>query len=79
MSQNSELYLEGRVERSTLGLGAWTLVTTAGQTYEIYQQNVPEDLLKDQQQVKVTGKVHQDVMTIAMVGPVLEVFHFETV
>ncbi|MEO0532703.1 MAG: hypothetical protein AAF215_02405 [Cyanobacteria bacterium P01_A01_bin.123] len=79
MSQNHEMTVEGSVERSTMGLGAWALVTPEGQTYEIYQQNAPEGLLKANQRVKATGQVRQDVMTIAMIGPIFEVFDFELV
>lgn len=79
MSTSSGLTLEGRVELSTMGLGAWALVTADGQTYEIYQQTAPEGLLKHEQLIKATGQVRQDVMTMAMIGPVFEVFDFEPV
>ncbi|HIK40379.1 hypothetical protein HPC62_17310 [Thermoleptolyngbya sichuanensis A183] len=69
------LTLEGTVEKSTLGMGAWALKTEQG-TYEI-MKNAPEGLLKAGQQVRVTGKVRDDVMSIAMIGPVLEVSGFE--
>ncbi|WP_448603657.1 hypothetical protein [Thermoleptolyngbya sp.] len=69
------LTLEGIVEKSTLGTGAWALKTEQG-TYEI-MKNAPEGLLKAGQQVRVMGKVREDVMSIAMIGPVLEVSEFE--
>lgn len=70
------LHLEGTVKKTLMGMGAWTLVTHDGQTYEIHK-GAPDGLLSEGQKVRVTGTVRQDVMTIAMVGPVLEVQSFE--
>ncbi|GAB4151150.1 MAG: hypothetical protein Fur0046_30420 [Cyanobacteria bacterium J069] len=69
------LTLEGTVQKSAVGLGAWALKTEQG-TYEI-SKAAPEGLLKAGQQVRVKGKVREDVMSIAMIGPVLEVSEFE--
>lgn len=69
--------VEGTVQRSGMGAGAWALVTQEGTNYEIY--NAPKDLLKPGLQVRVKGQVREDVMTIAMIGPVLEVKSFELV
>lgn len=66
----------GTVNPSPMGVGAWALVSSNGETYEIYQ-GAPEGLLKAGQSVKVTGVIREDVMTIAMIGPVLEVKSFE--
>ncbi|MBD2464781.1 hypothetical protein H6G89_27650 [Oscillatoria sp. FACHB-1407] len=68
--------VEGKVQRSDLGAGTWALVSTTGETYELHQ-GAPKDLLKDGLKVKVEGKVRDDVMTMAMIGPVLEVEQFE--
>lgn len=68
--------VNGTVQRSGMGAGTWALVTEKGDTYEIHK-GAPKDLLKAGQQVKVEGKIRDDVMTIAMIGPVLEVTHFE--
>ncbi|MDX2216473.1 MAG: hypothetical protein SFY66_24625 [Oculatellaceae cyanobacterium bins.114] len=70
--------VEGKVQRSGIGSGTWSLVTHKGETYEIYQ-GAPKDLLKDGLQVKVEGTVRDDVMTMAMIGPVLEVKTFESI
>ncbi|MBD1936849.1 hypothetical protein [Microcoleus sp. FACHB-68] len=70
------LTVEGTVERKGMGPGAWALVTEKGDSYEIHQ-GAPNDLLKAGQKVKVKGKVREDVMTLAMIGPVLEVSSFE--
>ncbi|GAB4385866.1 MAG: hypothetical protein Kow00121_51360 [Elainellaceae cyanobacterium] len=68
--------VEGTIQRSGMGAGTWALVTGDGTNYEIYQ-GAPKDLLKPGIQVKVKGEVREDVMTIAMIGPVLEVKSFE--
>ncbi|WP_013324324.1 hypothetical protein [Gloeothece verrucosa] len=67
--------LRGKIERKSLGMGAWALVTEEGKTYEL--KDPPSQLKKDQAKVQVTGNVRDDVMTIAMIGPVLEVTSFE--
>jgi cytochrome c-type biogenesis protein CcmE len=68
--------VKGTVQKSPMAAGTWALVGDDGQTYEIYQ-GAPTALLKEGQQVTVEGKVREDVMTIAMIGPVLEVKKFE--
>lgn len=68
--------VEGTVQRSGMGMGTWTLVARDGTTYEI-SKGAPKDLLQPDQTVRVKGEVRNDVMTIAMVGPVLEVKSFE--
>jgi hypothetical protein len=66
----------GTVERRDIGTGAWALVTDEGTTYEILR-GADKSLLKAGQKAKVTGEVREDVMTIAMIGPVLEVKSFD--
>lgn len=70
--------VKGTVQRSNMGTGTWALVTEEGETYEIHH-DAPNDLLKNGLQVKVKGQVRDDVATIAMIGPVLEVKSFEVV
>lgn len=70
--------VEGTIQRSTIGMGAWTLVTQNGTTYEIHK-GAPKDLLQPNLAVRVKGQVRDDVMTISMVGPVLEVKSFEQI
>ncbi|MGG6297308.1 hypothetical protein ACQ4M4_23180 [Leptolyngbya sp. AN02str] len=70
------IHVEGTVQKSTMGAGTWALIGSNGQTYELHQ-GAPDDLLKDGLKVKVEGKIREDVMTIAMIGPVLEVQKFE--
>ena len=68
----------GTIQRSDMGPGTWALVTDDGVTYEL-QKGAPKDLLKPGLKVKVQGQVREDIMTIAMIGPVLEVKSFENI
>jgi hypothetical protein len=68
----------GTIERRDIGMGAWALVTDDGETYEILK-GADKSLLKAGQKAKVTGKVRDDIMTTAMIGPALEVKSFEVV
>ncbi|MDE5101358.1 MAG: hypothetical protein O4861_24730 [Trichodesmium sp. St16_bin4-tuft] len=66
--------VSGSVEKQGFGTGTWALVTD-GETYEL--KDAPTDLCKSDQKARVSGIVRNDVMTIAMIGPVLEVQSFE--
>lgn len=66
----------GTIQRRDIGTGTWALVTDNGTTYEI-QKGVAKELLKSGQKVKVQGQIREDIMTLAMIGPVLEVKSFE--
>lgn len=65
----------GVIERKGLGPGTWALVADSGETYEL--KDAPAELKKSKLKVKVEGQVRDDVMTFAMIGPVLEVKSFE--
>lgn len=67
--------VRGKIERQSFGTGTWALVSQDGTTYELHQ--APSELHQDGIQVKVEGRVREDVMTLAMIGPVLEVQKFE--
>lgn len=67
--------LTGSIERSPMGGDTWSLVTPDG-TYEIYQ-GAPADLLQPGLNVTVDGRIRDDVMSIAMIGPIVEVISFE--
>ena len=69
--------VEGKIERKGLGPGTWALVSNSGDTYELHK--APKELQKAGLTVSVEGQIRKDVMTIAMIGPVLEVKHFELV
>jgi hypothetical protein len=66
----------GTVQRRGMGIGAWALVTEA-EVYEL--KNAPEELRQAHMQVKITGKINKNIMTLAMIGPVLEVESFEII
>jgi len=66
--------LIGKLEYKSVGLGAWVLITSEGKTYQLYKP--PAELLKVQDKVKIVGKIRNDVMTVSMLGPILEVISF---
>ncbi len=68
--------VSGTMHKANLGAGTWALNADSGQTYEI-MHDAPTDLLKEGQKVKVKGQVRENVMSIAMIGPILEVESFE--
>ncbi|MDB9536128.1 hypothetical protein PN451_09830 [Dolichospermum planctonicum CS-1226] len=68
--------ITGTIERRNIGLGVWAFVTEDGVTYQI-PKSADKNLLKSGQKAKVTGQVRNDLMTTAMIGPVLEVHSFE--
>ncbi len=61
----------GKMEMKGFGFGVWALVTEDGTTYEL--KDYPAELEQAGIKVEVTGKIREDVMTMAMIGPVLEV------
>ncbi|MGL5870778.1 MAG: hypothetical protein ACRC2R_00165 [Xenococcaceae cyanobacterium] len=69
--------ITGTVQRQDIGTGVWALVSDEGMTYEL--KDAPDELCKSSGNVKVKGQVRDDVMTLAMIGPVLEVKSFETI
>jgi hypothetical protein len=68
----------GTIERRNIGLGVWAFVTEDGVTYQI-PKSADKNLLKSGQKAKVTGQVRNDLMTTAMIGPVLEVHSFQVI
>ncbi len=69
------IQVEGTIERKGFGSGTWALVSSDGKTYELYK--APSDLHKAGLKVKVQGEIRNDIMTMAMIGQVLEVKQFE--
>ncbi|MBR8828372.1 MAG: hypothetical protein DSM107014_10825 [Gomphosphaeria aponina SAG 52.96 = DSM 107014] len=67
----------GKLEKKGFGLGTWALVTPGGETYEL--KDPPSELCQAQGTVKVEGQIRDDVMTLAMIGPVLEVKSFQLI
>jgi hypothetical protein len=68
----------GTIQRRDIGTGTWAIATDEGATYEIFR-GADKELLKPGQKVKIIGQVREDIMTMAMIGPVLEVKSFELV
>ena len=69
------IQVEGTIERKGFGAGTWALVSTSGEIYELYQS--PDQLNKQGLKVKVSAIPRDDVMTVAMIGPVVEVQSFQ--
>ena len=67
--------IKGIIDRKGFGTGTWAIDSEEGQTYEL--QKPPSELQKKGLKVKVEGKIRDDIMTLAMIGPVLEVQKFE--
>lgn len=63
--------VKGQVQYSPLGFGTWVLKTDSGETYQLYKP--PASIQKEGLRVEVEGRLRDDIMTVAMVGRVLEV------
>ncbi|MCC0176101.1 hypothetical protein I4641_03790 [Waterburya agarophytonicola K14] len=61
----------GKIEKKGFGFGVWTLVTDDNTTYEL--KDCPPELEQEGIKVEIEGKIREDVMTMAMIGKVLEV------
>jgi hypothetical protein len=61
----------GTIEKKGFGFGTWALVTDDGTTYEL--KDPAAELQQEGIKVEIKGKIREDVMTIAMIGSVLEV------
>jgi len=70
------IVLEGTIARTQMGPGTWTLTTADGSTYELHA-NLPRALQQPGLSVRLQGQIRDDVMTLAMVGPVFEVTDYE--
>jgi hypothetical protein len=67
--------LIGTIEKKGFGFGTWALVTDDGTTYEL--KDPISELQQEGLKVEVKGKIREDVMTIAMIGPVFEVASYK--
>ena len=70
-----DITITGKIEKQGFGFGVWSLVTPEGKTYELKEP--PETLRQEIPQVTIKGKIREDIMTIAMIGPVLEIKSFK--
>jgi hypothetical protein len=75
---NRSIKLTGTIRYIDLGMGAWALVTSSGEQYELLQP-APQDLLQEGMQVSITGEIQNDVMTIAAISTVLDVKQFQAI
>jgi len=66
----------GQVKRIEMGTGTWALIADNGQTYELIDP--PAELTQKKAKVTVIGQIRSDVMTLAMIGPVLQVISFQS-
>jgi hypothetical protein len=66
--------IKGEIKYQDIGMGAWTLVSDTGEVYELYKP--PKEIMKDGLKVQVEGMIRDDIMTIAMLGRILEVTGF---
>jgi hypothetical protein len=69
--------IKGKIQYKDLGMGTWVLVSETGETYELY--NPPQELCNSNLPVEITGKIRDDVMSVAMVGSILEVESFNVI
>jgi hypothetical protein len=67
--------ISGTIQQKGFGFGTWALETDQGECYELYEP--ASELQVVGLKVKVEGDIRDDIMTIAMIGPVLQVKHFE--
>jgi hypothetical protein len=61
----------GKIEKKGFGFGVWALVTEDGTTYEL--KDPSKELKQEGITAEIEGKIREDVMTMAMIGSVLEV------
>jgi len=67
--------VSGKVGKKGFGFGVWALETEDGKVYEL-KDPAPE-LTQITKSVTVEGVIREDIMTIAAIGPVLEVTSFQ--
>lgn len=72
----SGITIKGTVQKSEMGSGTWSLMSDSGMAYELHH-DAPEEMLQEGQQVKVHAQVRDDIMSNAMIGPVIEIHSFE--
>lgn len=65
----------GTIAKKGFGFGTWALVTDDGTTYEL--KDPTSELQQAGIKVEIIGKIRKDIMTISMIGAVLEVTSFQ--
>ena len=69
-----DITVTGKIKKIGFGFGVWALVTPEGKTYQL--KDTLESLRQELEQVSIQGNLREDIMTTAMIGPVLEVKSF---
>ena len=69
------MQVTGKIEKKGFGFGTWALVAEDGTIYEL--KDPPQELRQAIAKVQIEGQINEEVMTIAMIGPVLEVESFQ--
>ncbi|MBE9076237.1 hypothetical protein IQ241_02815 [Romeria aff. gracilis LEGE 07310] len=67
--------VKGTIQWMEMGSGTWAVVTDEGQTYELHGDTA--SLEKKGLKVQIEGAVRKDVMSMSMIGPILEVKSYE--
>lgn len=70
-----KITVTGKIEKKGFGFGVWALVSEEGKTYEL--QNPPSELRQAHAKVKIEGTIQENVMTMAMIGPVLAIANYQ--
>ena len=69
------MQVTGKIEKKGFGFSTWALVAEDGTIYEL--KDPPQELRQAIAKVQIEGQINEEVMTIAMIGPVLEVESFQ--
>lgn len=69
------MQITGKIDKQGFGFGTWALITEEGKTYEL-KEPAPE-LQQSGIKVAIEGEIREDIMTIAAIGPVLEIESFK--
>ncbi len=67
--------ISGKISKKGFGFGVWALETANGEVYEL--KDPSPELTKITTSVTIEGVIREDIMTIAAIGPVLEVNNFQ--
>lgn len=74
-SGDMSIQVTGKIERRDIGTGTWVLIADGGNLYEL--QKIPKDMPKPCDRLTVTGELKPDIMTLAAIGPVVEVQSYQ--
>jgi len=61
----------GTIIKSELEGGVWLLKTDSGETYQLNSQD--KSIFKEGQKISIKGQVERDMISFAMMGPILSV------